>query len=196
MAVNKVTKDYNDRRKAIFLKNLVISTKVNAAARAAKIPLSTVYRWRHHDSQFADDWDAALTTGFALLEMEMLERARHGTERMIFHQGRHVATVQEHNDALSLRLLTAHRANIARKQALAAAKQADANGGQAAHIRQTLEQKLSNMHEKLRSRRQVALGQSSLASGNLPADPPGHQPPKLNGSHQLSVNGQTPMREG
>ncbi|RVQ69699.1 hypothetical protein EKN06_05960 [Croceicoccus ponticola] len=95
-----------------FLETLSRTSNVSAAARAAKIDASHVYRIRRTDPAFASAWFDALCDGYDMLEMELLRRLRlgdcenPGTKRK-----------RKYDNATSFRLLTAHRDSVSRMRA-------------------------------------------------------------------------------
>lgn len=147
MSKNPVQLKRDIKRKKKFLKHLAISSHVTQSARAANIPLSTLYLWRDRDAEFLDDWLIALAAGYELLEMELLHRARNGVEKPVFRNGEKVATVKEYDNGLAFRLLMAHKDMVARTRA-ARAENTDKTG----QLRQTLDQKINQMRERLQNR--------------------------------------------
>mgnify|MGYP003628460064 CR=1 FL=1 len=145
---------YDDKRKLRFLKNLSTSSHVTSSAKAANVSLSTIYSWRKRDPEFHNQWMQALAAGYELLEMELLDRARNGTERHIFHAGKRVATVREVNDGLGVKLLLAH------KQMVALTRAAEDNISPE-QVRASLDRKLGDMRAKLLRRRALAEGQAN-----------------------------------
>ncbi|MGB3754225.1 MAG: hypothetical protein WA954_10060 [Parerythrobacter sp.] len=88
-----------------FIDNLAELSNVAAAARAAHIPVRTVYAERRNDPGFAKEWLAALAEGYDNLELELLGHLRDPTpERKL-------------DVAAGLRLLAAHRETVARERA-------------------------------------------------------------------------------
>lgn len=102
------------RRMEAFLAELAATSNVAAAAAAADLPVSNVYRLRRTDPGFAKRWYAALAEGYDNLEMELLahlrsqdagagETAAEGAKRKL-------------DVAAALRCLTAHRESVAREK--------------------------------------------------------------------------------
>jgi len=142
MAKSKVGGICDDRRKMKFLKNLATSSHVTNSATAAGVAVSTVYSWRERDPEFFREWMRALAAGYELLEMDLLDRARNGVEKPIFHEGKQVATVKQYNDAISVKLLLAHKELVA----LTRAMEGQINPEE---VRASLDRKLADMREKL-----------------------------------------------
>ena len=88
-----------------FLELLAQTSNIAASARTANVPLSTVYRMRRNDREFAAKWEHALYEGYTSLEMELLGylRSPEADRKM--------------DVANALRLLTAHRETVAREKA-------------------------------------------------------------------------------
>lgn len=152
MAKSEIRGMYDDRRKLKFLKELAISSHVTNSAAAADIAVSTVYLWRDRDPEFLHQWMRSLAAGYELLEMDMLERARHGVEKPVFHDGKEVATVKHYNDGIGVKLLLAHKQMVA----LTRAMEEDINPEQ---VRASLDRKLADMRTKLLKRQELAEGQ-------------------------------------
>ena len=148
---------YDDRRKLRFLKYLAMSSHVTASAKRANISPSTLYHWRSRDPEFRLRWMDALAAGYELLEMELLDRARNGVDRHIFHAGSKVATVREYKDGLGVKLLLAHKQMVA----LTRAAQEISSPEQ---VRASLDQKLGDMRMKLMRRRALAEARSERAT--------------------------------
>ncbi|ASK89546.1 hypothetical protein [Sphingorhabdus sp. SMR4y] len=160
MAKAKIGGLYDDRRKVKFLKNLATSSHVSASAKAAGVGISTVYSWRERDPEFLRAWMRALAAGYELLEVDMLERARNGVEKPVFHEGKEVARVRHYNDGIGVKLLLAHRQMVA----MIRAAEEDINPEQ---VRASLDRKLADMRERLLKREALAEGRAgSTASDN------------------------------
>lgn len=152
MSKSAVRGYYDDKRKLKFLKYLTNSSHVAASAKAAGVSVSTVYLWRSRDPDFYKYWMQALAVGYELLEMELLDRARNGTEKHIFHAGKKVATVKEFNDGLGVKLLLAHKQMVALTRTLE-------DNISPEQVRASLDRKLGDMRAKLLRRRALADGQ-------------------------------------
>ena len=104
---------FGKRKRRAFLEHLAHSSNVTASSKAAGISASTVYRTRDNDPGFAADWRAALASGYELLEMELLHRARFGsdtTEIDADYKMRKI--VHSFSDTLGVRLLAMHRETV------------------------------------------------------------------------------------
>jgi len=96
-------------KKRTFLTTLAATCNVSAAVRSISMSESAVYALRQRSPEFRAEWQAALREGYAKLEMAMLERAIHGTQKPVFHLGKEIGQVTEYPDRIALTLLTAHR---------------------------------------------------------------------------------------
>jgi len=76
---------------------------------------------RKRDPAFAAAWLDVLRESYDQLELEMNRRARKGTSKPVFHQGKRVARIRVYNDGMALRLLSLHRRSV---EAMRAAEQA------------------------------------------------------------------------
>lgn len=142
--------DHYAVKRTAFLEHLAISSSVKQSAAVAGIPNSTLYLWQRRYPDFAADWLLALAAGYELLEMEMLERARQGTERKVYYQGKVVDTVRDYDNKMALNLLRLHKeaaALVRAAQAEAAAEQA----AQAEPVRDTLAERLAKANVRLRA---------------------------------------------
>ena len=140
--------DHFAARRAVFLKELARTSSVKKSADEANIPNSTLYLWRDNDPDFAAAWLKALAAGYELLEMEMLDRARKGVKRTIYYRGEKVATVRDYDHKMALQLLRMHRESVALVRAAQAQQAAEA---QAEPVRDTLDEKLKKVNERLRA---------------------------------------------
>ncbi|MGB5724782.1 MAG: hypothetical protein WBM39_10225 [Parasphingorhabdus sp.] len=149
MAKSKVAGVYDNRRKLKFLKGLATSSHVANSAKTAGVAVSTVYNWRNRDPEFLREWMRALAAGYELLEMDLLDRARNGVEKPIFHEGKQIATVKQYNDGIGVKLLLAHKQMVALTRAI----EDDISPEQ---VRVSLDRKLGDMRTKLLRRRALA----------------------------------------
>lgn len=100
---------WNAAKTEIFLETLAMTSNVRASARAAGITVMNCYRRRMRDSGFRIAWMQALAEGYDHLELEMLERARFGTKKIVVQGGREIDT-RVFSDSTGFHLLKAHRA--------------------------------------------------------------------------------------
>lgn len=114
-------------KEAIFFRELATVCNVSSALRACGMfrRKSDVYDRRRDDPRFRAKWEAAIDEGYALLDLEMLERARSGDSRPpprtdVEKRLRQVPT------ALGLQLLKLYHARKAKTAAAPAARAAGA----------------------------------------------------------------------
>ncbi|MEO7247819.1 MAG: hypothetical protein ABIW31_05145 [Novosphingobium sp.] len=100
----------NTRWREVFLGKLAETSNVTAAAEWAHISTAQVYASRRGEPEFARKWMNALCEGYDLLELELLSRLRIGESKE--------EPSRKFDNATALRLLTAHRATVARERAL------------------------------------------------------------------------------
>ncbi|MEO0061488.1 MAG: hypothetical protein RLZZ08_48 [Pseudomonadota bacterium] len=96
-----------------FIAVLGETSNVSAAARAAAISLSWVYKTRREDPDFARRWFAALSEGYDNLELELLYRLRTGLVEEVDAQG----SKRKFDIATGLKILLAHRQTVSREKA-------------------------------------------------------------------------------
>lgn len=96
-----------------FFAALGETSNVAAAARAAQISISWVYKTRREDREFKRRWAAALCEGYDNLEMEVLYRLRTGRLEEVCDDG----TRRKFDVAASIRMLMTHRESVSRERA-------------------------------------------------------------------------------
>lgn len=116
---------WTEERQDRFFAHLAETSCVEASAAAAGMCKSSAYRMRARNPAFEARWQMALAEGYAHLEMEMLHRARFGSEKLIVEVDGEGAIVKQTrtkgmNDAVALRLLQHHRQAMAAQRAAAA----------------------------------------------------------------------------
>jgi hypothetical protein len=65
---------FSVKRRAAFLDHLAATCNVKVAAENSGVTPSAAYQWRRRDAVFAEQWQAALETGYACLETMLLAR--------------------------------------------------------------------------------------------------------------------------
>ena len=143
------SKAWTKRQEETFFRELSTLCNVSSALRAAKLTgqSSTAYDRRRRDAAFRARWQETIEQSYALLELEMLERARFG-------QGRPAATsevekaLREVPTSLGLQLLKMHQAGAKGRgtAAPAAAAARRMSRQRAREIRAELEAKLSELN--------------------------------------------------
>lgn len=116
-----------------FLAALAETSNVTAAADHAGVTKAHVYKLRREDGEFARQWQGALCEGYDNLEFELLARLRSGITAD--------AEGRKFDNAVALRLLTAHRESVGRERALR-------DNEDAAEIAERINAKLEKMRER------------------------------------------------
>jgi len=86
---------------------------VAQSAQYAGVSIETVYRYRKKNAKFRSDWADAIEGAFDALMIEMLRRARFGTERAIVYGGKETGVFTDMNDSMTMRLLSLHMGKVA-----------------------------------------------------------------------------------
>ena len=100
-------------KERMFLRTLAETCNVKLSAKHAGVSAQCVYERRNRNASFRASWDAALATGYAQLELMMLERALHGVEKTVIARDGTSKAMREYNDRAALALLRMHRENAA-----------------------------------------------------------------------------------
>ena len=85
-----------------FLIALATCCNVKLAARTAKVSTSSVYVRRTKHASFRAAWDGALATGYAQLELLMLEWVLHGVEKVTIARDGTKTVMREYSDRVAL----------------------------------------------------------------------------------------------
>lgn len=107
-----------------FIETLAESANVTLSAAAAGVSPSSAYRRRGRDASFRARWGEALATGYAQLEMAMLERALHGRPKEV-KIGGESRIIQDYDDRIALALLKLHRDTVRDVEAVAGGEEVD-----------------------------------------------------------------------
>jgi hypothetical protein len=92
-----------------FLAVLAETCNVSEAARQSGLCLSYAYKKRSADAQFRAGWLAAIATAYQRLELELLDRAFNGTEKVLTRKDGSEERMREYSNQLGLSLLKLHR---------------------------------------------------------------------------------------
>lgn len=92
-----------------FLDALTDGASINAAARAAGVHPTLVYKRRREDEAFRRAWHAAANLSTPLLEQEAQRRAFHGVDKPIYQKGELVGYERRYSDTLLIFLLKGRR---------------------------------------------------------------------------------------
>ena len=106
-------RSWTTAKERAFLEALAESCNVKLAAKQAGVSTSQAYVRRNKDASFRAGWDRALSTGYAQLEMMLLERALHGVEKTVIARDGTTTVMREYSDRVALALLRMHRENAA-----------------------------------------------------------------------------------
>jgi hypothetical protein len=139
-----------------FLAALADTSNVAAAARTAKIDVSTAYLRRRQDSEFNRQWQIALCEGYDNLEMELLHRLRSGELKPVAGAKR---ASRSFDNATALRLLAAHRESAVRQRAVR-------DHVTAAEIRASIDRKVEELRQQVL---RAKAAREAAAQGMLPA---------------------------
>jgi hypothetical protein len=99
--------------RVVFLEKLAQSSNVSLSARAAKVDVSTVYKARRTEGEFARQWFDALCDGYDAMEMDLLHRLRAGAI-----ENAEAKRKRKFDNASAMRLLAAHRSTVGKIRAL------------------------------------------------------------------------------
>lgn len=108
LRISRAPKNWPD----IFINELAETSNVKAAAIAASVSQSCVYKKRRDDPLFARRWFEALAEGYDSLEMELLWRLRSGELEETAPDG----TKRKFDIGTAFRCLIAHRDSVARER--------------------------------------------------------------------------------
>jgi hypothetical protein len=96
----------------IFIESLAETSNVKAAADAANVSQSLVYKKRRDDPEFARRWFEALAEGYDNLEMDLLCRLREGRLEDTDADG----TKRKFDVGIAFKCLAAHREAVMREK--------------------------------------------------------------------------------
>jgi hypothetical protein len=95
-----------------FINQLAETSNIKAAADAANVSQSLVYKKRRDDPEFARRWYEALAEGYDTLEMELLERLRTGRLEDDLPDG----TKRKFDIGTAFKCINAHRDTVMREK--------------------------------------------------------------------------------
>lgn len=146
---------FNAGKRAAFLRNLSKSCNVQQSADATGVSVDTVYRHRKTDDEFRALWAEAIEIAYDELMLEMLRRARYGTEKPIIYGGKKMGVFHDLNDTMAMRLLSMHLANVAshKTEKYNNGKQSDMTNSDDTH--QLLMQRINDIKRRLNSADEV-----------------------------------------
>lgn len=107
------SRSWTPKKERIFIASLAETCNVKLSAKRAGVSPNCVYERRNRNASFRACWDRALATGYAQLELMMLERALHGVEKTVIARDGTTRVMREYRDRTALALLRMHRENAA-----------------------------------------------------------------------------------
>ena len=135
---------WTKEKRDIFFSALSELCNVTAAAKAAGFDDShSVYRQKAKDAEFRERFEAAVSEGYARLELEMLQRSRFGEDRPA-DAGSSNERLRQIPTALAMSLLKLHQSNM-RGRPLAAAQRPM----RGAKLKDELELRLAEINRRL-----------------------------------------------
>lgn len=147
--VKKPAGRWGKEKEAIFFRELTTICNVSSALRKAKLLGASfqVYERRRKDPAFRAAWDAAIDESYAMLEVEMLGRARFGDDRPAAETEAE-RRLREIPNGLALQLLRLHQSRKAREAAAPRpARTRPPLSGQA--LRQEIDRRLSELNRQM-----------------------------------------------
>lgn len=124
-----------------FLEILAETCNVTLACRESGVAMTTAYKRRKSDAAFRAQWLDAIGNAYQRLELELLERAFNGTEKLVTRRDGSSERVREYSNQLGLQLLKMHRG-----EAVEAATELPPS--EVAEIRNRLIQKLKRLKQR------------------------------------------------
>lgn len=133
---------FDVRARKLFLEHLALTSNVAASARKAGVSSSRAYALKRKNADFARDWQAALSEGFARLESELLAEALRTISGKV-SDATLKSRAQKHR--LALALLAMHRSSV--RGTLKPVAKADNGAAIAARV----EEKLRDMQARVKA---------------------------------------------
>jgi len=124
-----------------FLNILVETCNVTLACRESGVAMTTAYNRRKSDAAFRAQWLEAIGIAYQRLELELLDRAFNGLDKLVTKRDGSSERIREYSNQLGLQLLKMHR-----DEAVAAS--AELPPGEIAEIRAKLVQKLKRLSQR------------------------------------------------
>jgi hypothetical protein len=152
-AARKPAIKWTKEKEAIFFRELAMICNVSSALRKARLTgcSSLAYERRKTDSRFRAAWEEAIDQSYAMLELEMLERARFGDDRPP------PATEAEKRlraipTSLALQLVKLYETRVKSRSAAPAKATAWLTQERGDALRKRIEQKLSDFNRRMGGR--------------------------------------------
>lgn len=103
------TESWSRSKADTFLQILSETCNVSEACRESGMSVGTAYRRRKTDATFRGHWREAIGIAYSRLELELLERAFVGTEKVLARRDGSEERIREYSNQLGLALLKMHR---------------------------------------------------------------------------------------
>ena len=100
---------FTKKKQTLFLTVLSETCNVAQACREADVSSAHVYRRRKSDAAFRTAWREAIAVAYQRLELELLDRAFNGIDKLLKHKDGSEERVKEYSNEFGLRLLKLHR---------------------------------------------------------------------------------------
>ena len=110
-------KRWNPQKCALFLEELYETCCVKQALSVVGMSMSGLYNHRATNAAFRARWDEALEAGYAMLEVEMLNRARNGHDEDVIGKDGTIIKLHKISNQLGLALLRMHGDHVAKIRA-------------------------------------------------------------------------------
>lgn len=102
-------RDWTEAKQCDFLSALAETCNVSRAAAVAGVSVSSAYRRRKTNAAFRAGWADAIATAYQRLELELLDRALNGTEKVVKRRDGSEERVRDYSNTVALTLLRMHR---------------------------------------------------------------------------------------
>lgn len=139
---------WTEERRNRFLERLSETANVAMAARSVRKSVSGAYQLRRRDAEFAEAWEAALTTAMDELEALVLDRVVNGVEKPVFYAGKQCGSVRQYSDSLAMFMLRARRPDVYGRVA-AVAEEPESNAAEEA--RTEMQNRLKTLGDRLKA---------------------------------------------
>lgn len=118
-------RDWTKAKEVEFLTVLAETCNVTQACLESGVSSASVYRRRARVAAFRTAWAAAIAVAYQRLEMELLQRAFNGTEKVTTRRDGSEERVKEVSSTLGIQLLKMHRDTAAEADREFSAEEAD-----------------------------------------------------------------------
>lgn len=136
--------EWTKAKEKIFLTTLAETCNVTAAAEAAGMSAAGAYFRRKKVAAFRAAWAEAIATAYQRLELELLERALNGTEKIVRRRDGSEERIRDYSNSVALTLLKMHRDS-------ASEAQSEAQEVDVEDVRKRLVEKLERLRTRFES---------------------------------------------